>query len=46
MDLLPEDFTIENAKERLEKMGDMFLPVLSESTDILSALEKLSAKGK
>ncbi|MBF5026822.1 DNA ligase D [Planobacterium oryzisoli] len=44
-ELRPQDFTIENAKERIEKRGDIFLPVLSQSTDILVALEKLSGNG-
>lgn len=38
----PADFTVNNIFERIEKYGDLFKPVLSEKTDLLKALNKLS----
>lgn len=39
--LSPTDWNIENALDRIKKKGDIFKPVLSETTDILKAIEKL-----
>jgi len=39
----PSQFTIENMLDRVEKKGDLFLPVISESTDINKALKLLNA---
>lgn len=40
--LSPLDFTIENAIARIKKKGDLFKPVLTDSTNIKKALEKLT----
>ncbi|MSR35639.1 MAG: hypothetical protein EXR95_03195 [Gemmatimonadetes bacterium] len=42
------DYTIETVPERMKKLrgGDQLVPVLEESPDLLSALEKLMARGK
>ncbi len=39
--LNPKDFNIENIFERLEKIGDIWSPVLDEESDLAIALEKL-----
>ncbi len=39
--LHPSQFTIENMPARLEKKGDLFLPVINESTNIPKALKAL-----
>lgn len=39
--LKPTDWNIENALQRLEKNGDLFMPVLKDSIDMLNALENL-----
>lgn len=39
--LNPKDFNIKNTLERIEKMGDIFKPVLNEGPDLLKILEKL-----
>ena len=39
----PSQFTIENMLERVEKKGDLFLPVITGSTDINKALKLLNA---
>ena len=39
--LKPTDWNIENALARIEKKGDLFLPVLKQKTDMLQALENL-----
>jgi bifunctional non-homologous end joining protein LigD len=41
--LHPSQFNIKNIFKRLQKKGDMFLPVLSETTNINLALKKLGA---
>lgn len=40
-DLSIQDFTIHNVLDRLSEKGDIFLPVLQESTDIEKAISKL-----
>ncbi len=40
--LMPSDFNIHNALERIKKNGDLFKPVLGKGIDMLKALEKLS----
>ncbi len=40
--LSPLDFTIENALKRIEKKGDIFKEVLTETTNIKKALDKLT----
>jgi bifunctional non-homologous end joining protein LigD len=40
--LHPSQFTIKNILERVQKKGDLFLPVLSETTSIDKALKKLN----
>lgn len=37
----PKKFTIKNTLERVEKMGDVFKPVLGEGPDLLKILNKL-----
>lgn len=37
----PSDFNIYNALERVEKMGDIFKPVLGKGVDILKAIRQL-----
>ncbi len=39
----PSDFTIKNIPERLEKIGDLFEPLLNLSFDMENALRKLEA---
>jgi bifunctional non-homologous end joining protein LigD len=39
--LRPSDFTIFNAKQRIEKKGDLFSPVLGKGFDLMKALKKL-----
>lgn len=39
--LTPSQFTIENTKERLEKVGDLFKPVLGQGIDLEATLKKL-----
>lgn len=39
--LKPSDFNIFNAKDRIEKNGDLFKPVLGKGFDMLESLEKL-----
>jgi bifunctional non-homologous end joining protein LigD len=41
--LHPSQFTIENILERLQKKGDLFQPVISDSTNIDKALKALNA---
>lgn len=38
----PEDFTINNMPERLEKIGDIFKPILGRGVDLEKALKRLS----
>ncbi|MBF6610050.1 MAG: DNA ligase D [Chryseobacterium sp.] len=40
--LKPTDWNIENAKDRLEKKGDLFKPVIGKGIDMLKAIEKIS----
>ena len=40
-DLSIKDFTIKNSMSRIEKKGDLFLPVLKKGISIEKALEKL-----
>ncbi|MDN3691133.1 DNA ligase D [Chryseobacterium tructae] len=39
--LLPTDYTIENALERIKNKGDLFKPVLGKGIDMMKALELL-----
>ncbi|RQP11535.1 MAG: DNA ligase D [Chryseobacterium sp.] len=39
--LRPTDFNIKNALKRVEKKGDLFLPVLEKGIDMLTCIEKL-----
>ena len=39
--LMPTDFTIENALERIKEKGDLFKPVLGKGIDMMKALELL-----
>jgi bifunctional non-homologous end joining protein LigD len=39
--LKPTDFTIFNALERIEKKGDLFLPVLQKGVNMIKAIERL-----
>ncbi|MCJ8497808.1 DNA ligase D [Chryseobacterium salipaludis] len=41
--LLPTDFTIANALDRIKEKGDLFKPVLGKGIDMLKALENLGA---
>lgn len=41
MGLNPRDFNINNALERVEKKGDIFLPVLKKGVDIIKVLKNL-----
>ncbi len=41
--LNPSDFTIRNIQQRLEKVGDLWKPILGKGQNILRALEKLQA---
>ena len=43
--LLPTDFTIHNALERIKEKGDLFKPVLGKGIDMINALEILQSKG-
>lgn len=38
----PEDFTIKNAMTRIEKLGDIFLPVLGKGADLKLAINKFA----
>ena len=40
--LTPSQFTIENILQRIKKRGDLFLPVLEESTSLEKALKELN----
>ncbi|MDR6129497.1 non-homologous end-joining DNA ligase [Chryseobacterium sp. SORGH_AS_1175] len=40
--LMPTDFTIHNALERIKKKGDLFKPVLGKGIDMMAALEMLA----
>ncbi|MFP3598946.1 DNA ligase D [Chryseobacterium sp. SIMBA_029] len=42
--LLPTDFTIHNALERIKEKGDLFKPVLGKGIDMIKALELLQQK--
>lgn len=42
--LRPTDFTIFNALKRIEKKGDLFLPVLQKGVNMIKALELLEEK--
>jgi bifunctional non-homologous end joining protein LigD len=42
--LKPTDFTIFNALERIEKKGDLFLPVLKKGVNMIKAIELLEEK--
>jgi bifunctional non-homologous end joining protein LigD len=39
--LHPGDFTIKNIARRIEKVGDLWKPVLGKGQDILKALDKI-----
>lgn len=39
--LLPSKFTIRTIRKRLDKVGDLFAPVLGSGTDLAQALERL-----
>src|SRR5690606_25079085 len=41
-DLKPTDWNIENAKDRLDKKGDLFKPVIGKGIDMLKAIKKIS----
>jgi bifunctional non-homologous end joining protein LigD len=41
--LHPSQFTIQNTGARLKKKGDLFAPVLTDSTDIRKALKQINA---
>jgi bifunctional non-homologous end joining protein LigD len=42
-DLKPANFTMTNVLERVEKLGDLWQPILNESVDLLSAVDRLYA---
>jgi bifunctional non-homologous end joining protein LigD len=42
--LNPADFTIKTIMKRIEKVGDLWKPVLGKGQDIMKALEKLQAQ--
>lgn len=42
----PEKFTIKTMSKRLEKLGDLFAPVLANGNDLAAGLEKLNNSGK
>lgn len=42
--LLPTDFTIHNALERIKEKGDLFKPVMGKGIDMMKALELLQQK--
>ncbi|MBI4300096.1 MAG: hypothetical protein HY677_03095 [Chloroflexi bacterium] len=44
--LAPTDFTMRNIMSRLEKIGDIFRPVLGPGIDMEAALRRLEARGK
>lgn len=41
--LLPNDFNISNALERIKKNGDLFKPVLGKGIDLVTSLKKLES---
>jgi bifunctional non-homologous end joining protein LigD len=41
--LKPTDFTIHNARQRLDQTGDLWKPVLQKGVDLATILKKISA---